>query len=222
MEKFFDEFYHHAQDAVDALQQLKGSTLIASPTPGIGFLDQEFSGDTGRICKFMGDAALCMNRIGEHCAKNDISFAISNEYWTLVRGAGIDDFMKELDGKLVTYAPDPAHLYIAGADPEAYFYKYAGQAKTVCFTDTKFIDEMNVYKTISPEFPQDGRSQRVYYDLGLGDMDFEKLYGILKNAGFDGPVILDSKYSLDIPKGILRMRTFWTKLEKQYAAKGVL
>ena len=63
--------------------------------------------------------------------------------------------------------------------------------------------------------------QRVYYDLGFGDMDFEALYAILKDADFDGPVILDSKYSLDIPKGILRMRTFWNNLEKNYAAKEV-
>lgn len=220
MEKFFDGFYDHAQDTVDALQSLKGSVLIASPTPGIGFLNQVFSGDAERTRKFIADAAVCMNRIGEYCAKSKISFALSNEYWTLVRGAEIDDFMKALDLNLVTYAPDPAHLYIAGANPEAYFRKYAGQAKAVCFTDTKFIDELNVYKTISPEFPQDGHMQRIYNDLGFGNMDFETLYGILKAADFDGPVILDSKYSLDIPKGILRMRTFWTRLEKQYAAKG--
>ena len=44
---------------------------------------------------------------------------------------------------------------------------------------------------------------------------------MLKKAGFDGPVLLDSKYSLDIPKGILRMRTFWNRLEKNFAAKEV-
>ena len=91
----------------------------------------------------------------------------------------------------------------------------------MCFTDTKFKDELDVYKTISPEFPQDGRRQRVYYDLGYGNMDFTEIYKILRNADFDGPVILDSKYSLDIPKGILRMRTFWNNLEKNYIAEEV-
>lgn len=221
IEKFFDEFYDHAADTVEALQELKGSTLLVSPTPGIGFLNQTFNGDENQIEKFLADAAQCMNRIGANCRKNQINLAIRNEYWTLMRGTGIDAFMKIVDKDLVSYAPDPAHLHIAGADPDAYFKKYAGQAKAVCFTDTKFVEESDVYKTISPEFPQDGRLQRVYYDLGFGDMDFEKLYAILKEADFDGPVILDSKYSLDIPKGILRMRTFWNNLEKNYAAKEV-
>lgn len=219
IEKFFDEFYNHAENTVEALQQFKGSTLLVSPTPGIGFLNQVFEGDQQRIQKFEEDAAECMNRIGDNCKKNKINLGIRNEYWTLMRGNNIDAFMQKVDSNLVSYAPDPAHLHIAGADPVAYFQKYAKQAKAVCFTDTKFVDELDVYKTISPEFPQDGRLQRVYYDLGFGDMDFEALYGILKKSNFDGPVILDSKYSLDIPKGILRMRTFWKNLEKNYAAK---
>ena len=49
----------------------------------------------------------------------------------------------------------------------------------------------------------------------------ESLGIYLKAEGFDGPVLLESKYSLDIPKGILRMRTFWNRLEKEYAAKEV-
>ena len=157
-----------------------------------------------------------------HCGaaiikKNGINTVIRNEYWTLMRGTGIDAFVEKLDAEVVTYAPDPAHLHIAGADYLAYYEKYAKQAKAVCFTDTKFVDELDVYKTISPEYPQDGRIQRVYYDLGFGEMDFNKIYAILKENGFDGPVLLDSKYSIDIPKGILRMRTFWNNLEKNYA-----
>lgn len=221
IEQFFDALYDHAQDTVDALMQLGGSTLLVSPTPGIGFLDKEFGGDEERKQKFLADAAICMNRIGEMCKKNHINFSIRNEFWTMVRGTKIDDFMQNLDTDLVSYAMDPAHLFIAEADYLAYFEKYAKQAKAVCFTDTKFIDELGVYKTISPEFPQDGRMQRVYYDLGYGDMDFNKLYKILQNVKFEGPVILDSKYSLDIPKGILRMRTFWNNLEKNYASEEV-
>ncbi|MBO5656733.1 MAG: sugar phosphate isomerase/epimerase [Agathobacter sp.] len=217
IEQFFDAFYLHAEDVVDFLTQVKGSTLLVSPTPGIGFLDQIFGGDQAKMDQFLCDAAACMNRIGEYSKKNGINTVIRNEYWTLMRGTGIDAFVEKLDAEVVTYAPDPAHLHIAGADYLAYYEKYAKQAKAVCFTDTKFVDELDVYKTISPEYPQDGRIQRVYYDLGFGEMDFNKIYAILKENGFDGPVLLDSKYSLDIPKGILRMRTFWNNLEKNYA-----
>lgn len=221
MEQFFEAFYEHAKDSIEALMQLHGSTLLVSPTPGIGFLNQAFGGEEEKKQKFLADAAECMNRIGETCKENKIHLAIRNEFWTLIRGEEIDSFMKNLDTGLVSYAMDPAHLSIAGADYLQYFKNYAKQAKAVCFTDTKFVDELDVYKTISPEFPQDGRLQRIYYDLGFGNMDFPALYDILQNAQFDGPVILDSKYSLDIPKGILRMRTFWNNLEKGYAPGGL-
>ncbi len=218
MERFFEELYLHAADCAEALVQLKGSTLLVSPTPGVGFLRQAFGEEEGKFEKFFGDAAGCMNRIGAYCKELGINLAIRNEYWTLLRGTRIDAFLSLVDPDLVSYAPDPAHLSIAGADYAAYFEKYASQAKAVCFTDTKFVDEVGAFKTVSPEFPQEGRLQRVYYDLGYGDMNFPRLYAVLKNAGFTGPVILDSKYSLDIPKGILRMRTFWNRLEKGFAA----
>ena len=221
MDQFFDGFYDYAMDCAKALVELKGSTLLLSPTPGIGFLHLAFGDDEERIKKFCRDAAICMNRIGEACKPMGISAVIRNEYWTLMRGNGIDEFMELLDPALVTYAPDPAHLSIAGADYIEAFRKYASSAKAVCFTDTSFTDEQEAYKTISPEFPQDGKAQRVYWDLGFGSVDFDAIYEILKENGFDGPVLLDSHYSLDIPKGILRTRTFWNRLEKKYAAKEV-
>lgn len=221
MEKFFDVFYEYAVDCIETLVSLKGSTLLVSPTPGIGFLRQTFQGEDARMEGFLAEAAECMNRIGSRCKENGVHLAIRNEYWTLMRGTKIREFMGQVDRELVSYAPDSAHLAIAQADYKNLFAQYASQAKVVCFTDTKFQDEMGVYQTISPEFPQDGRQQRVYYDLGYGDIEFGVLYKCLKNVGFDGAVILDSKYSLDIPKGILRLRTFWNRLEKDCAAKEV-
>ena len=217
MDQFYDGFYDYAMDCAKALVDFKGSTLLLSPTPGIGFLEMEFHGDEKRIAKFCEEAAACMNRIGKDCRELGVNAVIRNEYWTLMRGNAVDEFIKALNPEFVTYAPDPAHLSIAGADYLEVFKKYAGQAKAVCFTDTSFTDEQGAYKTISPEFPQDGKAQRVYWDLGFGSMDFGAIYKMLKEAGFDGPVLLDSHYSLDIPKGILRMRTFWNRLEKNYA-----
>ena len=219
MEKFFDGFYDYAMDNIEALKEFHGSTLLVSPTPGLGFLEKEFGGDQIKIQTFFENAAECMNKIGERCKENQIHMAIRNEFWTLMRGSKIHDFMNLVDPKLVSYAPDPAHLYIAGEDYKKVIAEYAAQAQAFCFTDTKFTDENQAYRSISPEFPQDGRMQRVYYDLGYGAIDFKTIYQRLKEAAFDGPVVLESKYSLDIPKGILRMRTFWNHLEKEYAAK---
>ena len=217
--RFYEGFYDYAMDAAKALAEMKGSTLVISPTPGIGFLEQEFSGDEEKIRKFEKEAADCVNRIGAACREMNLNAVVRNEFWTTMRGDGIDAFLQMLDPSCVSYSPDPAHLYIAGADYKEYFRRYAGQMKAVCFTDTKFRDAQGAYRTISPEYPQEGEQQRVYWDLGYGDIDFDALYEILKESGFDGPVLLDSKYSWDIPKGILRMRTFWNRLEKGYAKK---
>jgi len=221
IEKFYDGFYEYAIEAANGLKDLGGSILLVSPTPGIGFLMQEFAGDEKKVQQFGNDAAAFLNKLGAECAKMGIDVVVRNEYWTVMRGSGIDEFLKQVDPSCVSYTPDPAHLYIAGSDYISYFEKYAGQMKAACFTDTKFTDEQKAYLTISPEFPQTGDAQRVYWDLGFGDIDFEKLYGIMKKNGFDGPVLLEPKYSLDIPKGILRTRTFWSRLEKAYAAKEV-
>lgn len=217
--RFYEGFYEYAMDAAQALKELNGSTLLISPTPGTGFLEQEFSGDEEKIKQFEADAAACLNRIGKACRELGINAAVRNEFWTLERGRRIHAFIKLLDPEYVTYAPDPAHLYIAGEDYLDYFRRYAKQLKAVCFTDTRFHDEQGAYRTISPEYPQEGKQQRVYWDLGFGDIDFNAVFSILKENGYDGPVLLDSKYSLDIPKGILRMRTFWNNLEKEYGKK---
>ncbi|MCR5678152.1 MAG: sugar phosphate isomerase/epimerase [Agathobacter sp.] len=216
IEEFYNEFYLHAKDVMEALIELKGSTLLVSPTPGIGFLNQIFQGNQEKLDGFCEEAAACMNRIGQKAKEMGINFAIKNEYWTMMRGANIDAFMEKVDRELVSYTPDPAHLFIAGTDPIAYFNRYASQMKVAYFTDTKFVDKTDAYRSISPEFPQDGDMQRVYYDLGNGQMDFATMYAKLKEVGFDGPVVLDCKYATDIPKAVLRTRTFWTKLEKGY------
>lgn len=221
IEKFFDGFYEYAVDAAKALVELNGSILFVSPTPGVGFLNQIFEGNQRKLDQFVEDAAVCMNKIGKTCKELGISLCIKNEYWTLMRGKNIDSFIEKLDTNCVSYTVDPAHLYIAGADYLEYFKKYAKQMKAAFFTDTKFVDKQEVFNTISPEFPQDGENQRIYWDLGFGDIDFEEIMKILKVTGFDGPVILESRYSLDIPKGILRSRTFWNRLEKSQSERKV-
>ncbi len=216
MDKFADGFYQYALDAAQALKELKGSTLVISPTPGAGFLKQEFGDDEDKILKFQDEMAVCVNHIGEKCKELGINAVVRNEFWTTMAGELVDAFIEKLDKNLISYTPDPAHLYIVNTDYKVYMKKYANQLQVAYFTDSKFKDEANVRATISPEFPQDGENQRVYWDLGYGDIDFNGLYKTLKEAGFDGPVILESKYSLDIPKGILRLRTFWNRLEKEY------
>ena len=212
MEEYFSIFYSYAEDACTVLKSLGGEALVLSPTPAWGALHQMLETEA-HIQAFLDGAAECLNRIGRMSAALGIRTCVKNDFWTLVRGTAISSFLEKLDDA-VFFAPDTAQLQIAGADPVALIRKHAGRIGCVCLTDTKYRDETENYKSASPEFPQSGRQQRCYHDLGYGDVDFPAVYAALREAGFDGLVILESRYTLEVPRALLRMRTFWNRLTK--------
>ena len=210
---FFTEFYNYAEDACEALRELGGDVLLVSPTPAWGPLLQ-ILGSEEALQKFEDEAALCLNKIGAMSASMGIRTCVKNDFWTLMRGNGIRAFMEKVDRALVSFAPDTAQLKIAGADAVELINEYSDGLCCVCMTDTKYQDQVENYKSISPEFPQSGPQQRCYNDLGYGDVDFPAVYQAMVDQKFDGLVVLESRYSLNIPKAILRMRTFWNRLTK--------
>lgn len=214
MNEFFEEFYDYAKDVCKALNILGGDCLIVSPTPAIGPLSQAIGDNREALEHFLKDAADCVNRIGRMSAETGIRTCIKNDFWTLIRGERIREFMELTDKDCVYFAPDTAQLKIAGADCCALINTFADRIPCVLFTDTKYTDTTGSYRSISPEYPQSGPMQRCYHDVGHGDVDFSSIYTCLKQHHFDGTIILESRYSLDIPKAILRMRTFWNRLSK--------
>lgn len=213
IEAFFTELYAHAEDVCDVLRVLGGQLLLVSPTPAWGNLLQILDGPAA-LEKFEDDAAACLNKIGDMSQKMGIRTCVKNDFWTLMRGSSIRAFMEKVDRSLVSFAPDTAQLQIADADPVELIHAYGKDLHCVCLTDTKYKDQVENYKSISPEFPQSGALQRCYCDLGNGDVDFGAVYRALQAKDFDGLVILESRYSLNIPRAILRMRTFWNRLTR--------
>lgn len=214
MKEFFEKFYDYAKDVCKALKILGGDYLIVSPTPAFGPLSQIIGGDKKSLEKFLKDAAACVNKIGCMTAEAGIRTCVKNDFWTLTHGEHIREFMELTDKECVYYAPDTAQLQIAGADCCSLIDAYADRIPCVIFTDTKYADTTDNYKSNSPEYPQSGPMQRCYHDLGYGNVDFSSIYACLKQHHFDGTIILESRYSLDVPRAILRTRTFWNRLNK--------
>ena len=179
-------------------------------------LNQVFGGDAEKTVKFLADAAECMNRIREYCAKENIRLAIRNEYWTLMRGAGIDDFMKRLTRELSL--PGPA-LFLQ-AKPGSIFRKIAKSAKAVGFPMIKIFMKRRLSDDFAGISTQEGARREFIMTLALGIWILIKLSGILKESGFDGPVILDSKYSLGYSKRHFAYAQYFGQSLKKLRCKG--
>ncbi len=214
MNEFFQLFYDYAKDVCEALKTLGGTFLIVSPTPAIGPLIQATGADDRKLEQFFREAADCVNQIGRMSSDTGIRTCVKSDFWTLLRGRNIQNFMELTDRDNVYFVPDTAQIQIAEADCCALIDALTDRISCVIFSDTRYVDTTDNYRSISPEYPQSGPMQRCYHDVGYGSVDFSRIYTRLQQHHFDGTVILESRYSLDVPRAILRMRTFWNRLNK--------
>ncbi|MBO6013875.1 MAG: sugar phosphate isomerase/epimerase [Oscillospiraceae bacterium] len=134
----------------------------------------------------------------------DIKLCVRNEFWGILRGAGMHDFMAKVD-KRVGYCVDLAHIKIAGEDPAEFIRKAGDRVGVVILTDTCFEDKDEVWKGPAPAFPRTGATQ-VFKDLGQGSVDLCAVFAALKEVGFDGWATVDNRQTRQVSRGILRAR----------------
>jgi sugar phosphate isomerase/epimerase len=206
--KIFEKLEASAEEAIEFVAELGGNGLVISPTPELGLLYQlkgprieEWRQD------YLSQTAQVLNRIGELAAKNGVKASIKNEYWSLVRGNELNVLLDMLDSENIQYSPDLAHLFIAKSDPVEMVKKYKNRLNFVRFSDTKFEDIENNYEKTNPEIPIVG-AQRVFADLGDGLVDKVGVYKELKDSGYDGWLICESKKALNPYKALLKMRWY--------------
>ena len=133
-----------------------------------------------------------------------IKICIRNEYWSILRGAQMHEFMAKVDPR-VGYCVDLAHIAIAGEDPVEFIRKAGDRIGCVTLTDTCFEDKDECWKGPNPLFPPTCPTQ-VFRDLGQGAIDLKAVFAALKEAGFDGWATVDNKMSKQVSRGILRAR----------------
>ncbi|MBQ7033731.1 MAG: TIM barrel protein [Clostridia bacterium] len=94
----------------------------------------------------------------------------------------IEYCFENLPASLVSFAPDTAHLVAGKCDPCKVIEKYIDR---VNFTHFKDIPANG---TSSCGFAESGVELFLYSELGTGCVDFRRVFDLLKNAGYDGPL----------------------------------
>ncbi|MDD5604009.1 MAG: sugar phosphate isomerase/epimerase [Eubacteriales bacterium] len=104
-----------------------------------------------------------------------------NNTWVMYENE-IDYMMQNSSPGLLFFAPDTAHLVRGGCDPAAVIERYAKRVKFTHFKDIK-------YGTTLKSDGVSAAGMEVYsnfLELGTGNVDFRKVFDILKSAGYDG------------------------------------
>jgi inosose dehydratase len=132
-----------------------------------------------------------LNRVGEITLEEGVRSCFHNHVGSLIETREeIDHLFSLVDRDLVFQGPDVGHLAWAGVDPVEFCRDYADCIKTLHLKD------------ISPEVLQEGREKNwdyrtfsaagIFCELGEGFVDFPTIFGILRDAGFQGWVIVET------------------------------
>ena len=135
--------------------------------------------------------ASALNRVGEITLKEGVKSCFHNHVGsTIETRAEIDRLFSMVDRSLVFQGPDIGHLAWAGADPVQFCRDYADSIKTMHIKD------------INPAVMQEGvkkgwdygtfSAHGIFAEIGEGMVDFPAMFGVLKNAGFQGWVVVET------------------------------
>ena len=203
MTRYFALFEQMGLEAIGFLADLGAKGLVVSPTPEIGWLDRMLP--AGETAAFLEQTASVLGRLVAAAAEKGIHVSVKNEYWSLVRGKAVADLLARVDGLL--FSPDLAHLHITGDDPAMVLRAHRHQLADIRFSDTTFTDAVGNHAKINAEIPTEG-SQKVFCDLGDGDVDVKTVAKDLQETGYEGWVICESKKTLDVYRALLKLRWY--------------
>ena len=160
---------------------------------------------------FLEKNSAVIARLAAYAASKNVTFCLKNEFWSLVRGQKLADYVKSIRSQYpdapVMIDADTANLAIVGTDPAAFIREQAGLIGAVHFSDTAFVDDCGAYASPSPEFPA-GRATQIFKDLGQGNVDFPDIYKALETMDFKGPVVINAKQTRDFSRALLRARYY--------------
>jgi len=102
----------------------------------------------------------------------------------------IERLLTEMPPDLLYLGPDTGHLAFAGIDPVEFFRKYASLIRAVHLKDvleavrTRGAAEHWDYDTFI--------RQEIYTELGRGNVNFERIFDILKQVGYSGALVVET------------------------------
>ena len=95
----------------------------------------------------------------------------------------IDNILKNLGNDVISFAPDTAHLIAGKCDPVKIIGTYSDRVNFIHLKDIKnvIVDSMGISVAGVEVYSN-------FCELGQGNVDFRKVFDILKSAGYDGPL----------------------------------
>jgi inosose dehydratase len=163
--------------------------------------------------EFLTKTAALVEELAKKAEAAGVKMCIRNDYWTLLRGNKVADFVKKLNAKVYIDA-DTANLQAAGVCPAEFIKENIADIGLVHFSDTDFVDDQEAYLQPLPEFPAK-KATKVFKDMGKGTVDFVKVYEALKEGGYEGNIICNARNSYDQCRSLLRARRYLqTKLNQ--------
>ena len=211
MPMFFGAAGHYGEEAIAFAKEAGCKVVTLSVTPPYSKV-QGILGDADEK-GFLEGVKELVNKLAAEAKKAGVTLCLKNEFWGLLGGEKITEFLGRVDGDVKLDA-DTANLQIAGADVKDVIRANRDRIGVVHFTDTNFADNDETWKSALPEFPAN-RATRVFTDLGMGCVDFPAILSLLKEIGYDGPVVLNPRNSTDICRSILRAGYFADTVVKE-------
>ncbi len=132
-----------------------------------------------------------LNQVGEITLKEGVKSCFHNHVGSTVETrAEIDRLFSMVDRSLVFQGPDIGHLAWGGVDPVQFCRDYADSIKTMHIKDInpavmkEGVEKAWDYATFS--------AHGIFAELGEGMVDFASIFRILKDAGFQGWVVVET------------------------------
>ena len=136
------------------------------------------------------------NLIGEAAGEMGFTAGVHNHLGEMVQGPDeVARCMQLTDPKLFHFAPDTAHLHLAGCDVVKTFEKYKNRLIFMDYKDARWTQPAaDLTLPNGKSFGKNSEDAKFFesiYDLGDGDIDFPSCHRILKDLNYKGWICVD-------------------------------
>jgi inosose dehydratase len=183
-----EKFYADARRAMSVLKEFGATELVMfTPSrlpPGADIMPafenmSDCYSRTGLMARELGFRVGLHNHLGQLMEKPD----------------EIELLLAKCDPKLVFFAPDTAHLHLAGANVPAMVEKFKRRIIFADYKDARWtIPEADFVDDNGKVYPKDSDEAKFLssiYDLGDGEVDFPACHHILKSVDYKGWLCVD-------------------------------